>query len=90
MFQLEACVLGFEHLKAWYDKGKDFGESYADCAKHPNRDFLIQEGFLFKGTWLCVPKCTTRELLIRDVHGGSLAGYYGENKTLSMLREHYH
>jgi len=30
------------------------------------------------------------KLLIREVHSGSLAGHYGENKTLSMLQEHYY
>jgi len=35
LFQLDACVLGFEHLKALYDKDKDFKELYADCSKHP-------------------------------------------------------
>jgi len=32
----------------------------------------------------------TRELLIREVHGGSLAGHFGEKKTLMMLTEHYY
>jgi len=51
---------------------------------------LLQEGFLFKGTRLYIPKCSTREVLIREVHGGLLAGYYGENKTITMLREHHY
>ena len=50
---------------------------------------MIQEGFLFKGTLLCVPKCRTRELLIQEVHVGSLASVYGETKTLTILKEHY-
>ena len=82
MFQLDACILGFEHLKALYAKDEDFRELFAECSKHPKGDFLIQGGFLFEGTRLCVPRCSTRELLIREVHGGSLAGHYGENKTL--------
>jgi len=45
---------------------------------------------LFKGTQLCIPKYSTRMLLIREVHGGSLAGHFGELKTLTMLREHYY
>jgi len=90
LFQLNACVLDCEHLKALHDKDEDFGEFYADCSKHPKGDFLIQEGFLFKGTQLCVPRCSTRELLIREVHGGSLARDYGENKTVTTLREHYY
>jgi len=90
LFQLDACVLGFEHLKTLYDKREDFRKLYVVFSKHPKGDFLIQEGFLFKGTRLCVPKYSTRELLIREVHRGSLAGHYGENKTITMLREHYY
>ena len=56
----------------------------------PKGDFLVHEGFLSSGTWLCVPRCSTRELLIREVYGGSSAGYYRENKTLIMQREHYY
>jgi len=64
LFQLDACVLGFEHLKLLYSRDEDFWELYGACQKHTNVDYLIQEGFLFKGTCLCVPKCSTRELLI--------------------------
>jgi len=72
-----------------YVEDEDFGELYVDCSKHHKGDFFIQVGFLFKDTRLCIPRCSTRELLIREVHGGSLASNYGENKTLTMLREHY-
>ena len=90
LFQLDACVLGFEHLKALYQDDEDFRSLFFECQKQPKGDFLLQEGFLFKGTRLCIPKCSTRELLIREVHGGSLAGHFGEDKTLTMLREHYY
>ena len=73
MFQLDALVLGFEHLKSLYVEDEDLGDLYSACLKHPKGDFLIQEGYLFKGVRLCIPKCSTRELLIREVHGGSLA-----------------
>ena len=36
-----------------------------------------------------ITKCNTRELLIREVHSGLLAGHFGESKTLTVLREHY-
>ena len=53
--------------------------------KTPNDDFMIKDGYLFKSTRLCFPKSGTRQLLVREVHSGSLAGNYGENKMLSML-----
>jgi len=52
-------------------------------------DFLIQHGYHSKGARLCVPKCGTREVLVREVHGGSLAGHYEENRTSIVLKEHY-
>jgi len=60
------------------------------CLKRPKDDYLIQDGYLFKGTRLCISKYGTRELLIREVHRESLAGYFGENKAIIMLREHYY
>jgi len=52
LFQLDACVLGFEHLKSLYENDEDLGEIYKECLRHPKGDFLIQEGYLFKGTTL--------------------------------------
>ena len=82
--------ISFEHFKALYKGDPDFGELYEVCQKHPKGDVLVQDGYLFKGTRLCVPKCGTRELLLREVHGGSLAGHFGEDKTFSMAREHFY
>jgi len=80
LFQLDTCVLGFEHLKSLY----------ATCLRHPKGDFIVQDGYLFKSIRLCISNSDTRELLIREAHSGSLAGHYAENKTLSMLQEHYY
>ena len=37
-----------------------------------------------------IPRSGSREFLVREVHGGSVGGHSGENKTLIMLREHYY
>ena len=88
LFHLDACVPRFELLKCLYTDDEDIGELYSVCQKHPKGDFFVQEGFLFMGTCLCDPKWSTCELLNREVHEGSLAGHYRENKTIIMLREH--
>ena len=85
---MDALILGYEHLQSLYAEDQDLGDLYAACLKHPKGDFLIQEGYVFKGVRLCILRCSTRELLIREVHVGSLAGHFGESKTLTMLREH--
>ena len=72
------------------DVMKTLGELYSACLKHLKEDFLLQDGYLFKGMRLCIPKCETRELLIKEVHGGSLVGHYGQNKALIMLMGHYY
>ena len=68
LFQLDTYILGFERLKGLYVIDEDFRELYAACLKHSKNDFLILDGYLFKGTRLCVPRSETRELLVREVH----------------------
>jgi len=41
LFQLGACILGFEHLKSLYTTDEDFGELYFVCQKHPKGDFMV-------------------------------------------------
>ena len=41
MFQLDALILGFEHLKSLYAEDEDLGNLYAACSKLPKGDFLI-------------------------------------------------
>jgi len=76
-------------LNSLYDPDKDFAALFKECQKHPKEEFLVHEGFSFKGTRLCVPHCSIRELLIHKVHRGSLPSHFGERKTLMMLKEHY-
>ncbi|XP_071741904.1 uncharacterized protein [Rutidosis leptorrhynchoides] len=54
------------------------------------RDYVEQDGFLFKGSRLCIPKDSIRELLIREAHGGGLAGHFGISKTLDIISEHFY
>ena len=44
---------------------------------------------MFKGNRLCVPNYGTRELILREIHGGLLVGHFGEDKTYLMAKEHY-
>jgi len=52
--------------------------------------YSVQEGYLFKGNKLCVPKGNFREAIIRETHGGGLAGHFGIYKTLEMVKEHFY
>jgi len=85
---LECKVFGFEIIKGMYAEDKDFMEIHAKCASHTHSLFHILEGFLFKGSRLCIPKCGFRELLILELHGGALTGHFTVEKTSSVLKEH--
>lgn len=50
---------------------------------------MLQDGLLFKGNHLCVPRHAIRELLVSKAHGGGLVGYFGVAKTLEVLKEHF-
>jgi len=49
--------------------------------------FTLQDGFLFKGNKLCIPKNPLRNLIIKEAHGGALAGHFEINKALEIFEE---
>jgi len=65
---LEIKVLGFECVKEMYAKDDDFKEILKKCSKHAYGLFHLENGFLFKGTRLCIPKSGFRVLLIQEPH----------------------
>ncbi|GJZ26098.1 RNA-directed DNA polymerase [Tanacetum coccineum] len=57
-------------------------------AKFECKQFSKLDGYLFKGARLCIPLCSLREAIILEGHAGGLAGHFGRDKTLALLREH--
>ena len=57
-------VLGFEIVKSMYKNDADFGLIWKYCSKGPYKIFLVQDGFLYKGTQLCVPQGSLKEATI--------------------------
>jgi hypothetical protein len=61
-------TLGFDDLREMYADDQDFGEAYEAAENLVLRDrsqwveYMIQEGLLFKGNQLCIPKCSIRRI----------------------------
>nr|GEV75917.1 RNA-directed DNA polymerase [Tanacetum cinerariifolium] len=52
--------------------------------------FSKLDGYLFKSVRLCIPLCSLREAIILEGHAGGLAGHFGRDKTLALLREQFY
>jgi hypothetical protein len=52
-------------------------------------EYMIQEGLLFGGNQLCIPKFSMRENLLKEKHSGVLEGHFGHDKTFTKLNESY-
>ncbi|KAI4313074.1 hypothetical protein MLD38_037849 [Melastoma candidum] len=87
---METKLIGFGYLKELYKDDEDFGAIFVQCAQQAIDRFHQVNGFLFRDSKLCIPKSSTRELLIREVHGGGIVGHFGVDKTLAMLQEHFY
>ena len=88
-------MVGFDELKNLYLVAPNFVEAWKACKELVVIDrtkwlgYLIQDGMLFKGSQLCIPMSSMRENLIKEKHSGGMVGHFGQDKTISILREHY-
>ena len=69
--QMQIEVVGFKELTNLYPEDPDFAESWKACTVPITLDntkwldFIIQEGMLFKGNQLCIPKSSMRKISSR-------------------------
>ena len=83
-------LLGFEHIKELYQNDPDFSQAFALTEKCVYDKYFRHEGYLFYVNRLCIPRCSLRELLIREAHCGGLMGHFGVTKTVLILQEHFY
>jgi hypothetical protein len=86
---LRVQVDGFDVFRSLYPDDPDFCATWKGCQTAPVDGYLIHDGFLFKGSRLCVPKCSLRDAIILESHQGGLAGHFGRNKTLKLVQERF-
>jgi len=79
VFVLKAKVFGFHPIKTLYIEDHNFKMVVEDPSTYGT--YTLQEGFLFKGNKLFIPKSPLRDLIVKEAHGGALAGHFGINKN---------
>ena len=95
--EMNVEVLGFDEMKEFNDVDPNFFEAWREC-RAPNLtdhiskydEYFTQEGMLFKGIQLCIPRSSMRLNLIKKKHSGGLVGHFGIDKRLILLKEKYY
>jgi len=90
---LTVDVNWFHGVKEQYPEDPDFGKIYKQLLNNP-RDlegqYSIFNGFVFRGTKLCLPDSSMREFVVSELHAGGLAGHFGRDKTISLVEDRFH
>ena len=87
---LQAKVVGFEVIKELYKDDPDFRKAWNYTEAQPFQQFHRHEDFLFRGKTLCIPQCSLREAIIWEAHNGGLAGHFGRDKTVALVKENFY
>jgi hypothetical protein len=90
---LSVDVTCFVDLPSTYKTDPYFSHIYLQLHDNPrpiNTGYNLHEGYLFKGTRLCIPQSSLKEFVIRELHSGGLAGHFGCDKTLSLVEDRFY
>ncbi|GKV41594.1 hypothetical protein SLEP1_g49100 [Rubroshorea leprosula] len=87
---LQMKVTGFEVIKELYEDDPDFSNIWQATSNQAFQQYHRQQDYLFKGNRLCVPRCSLQDLIIWEAHNGGLAGHFGRDKTLALVKESFY
>ncbi|XP_050387198.1 uncharacterized protein LOC126803432 [Argentina anserina] len=85
-------VAGFDNLNEEYLSCPDFGGIYSALLEKQSKsaEFVLQDGFLFKGTKLCIPCTSVRDFLILELHAGGIVGHFSRDKTIALVEDRFY
>lgn len=91
-WMLYLCLVDdFRPLCELYSSNSEFAKIIAACMDDQGAIGLItlHDGFLFRGSQLCILSFLLRLQVIREVYSGGLGDHLGVAKTLRLLRGKY-
>ena len=83
---LQVSVPGFSVFSELYPHDPYLGRVWSDLKNDIRSEFLLHEEFIFREGRLCVPECSWRLQLIKELHE---EGHVGRDRTLQLLTESY-
>nr|GEV79699.1 RNA-directed DNA polymerase [Tanacetum cinerariifolium] len=76
-------VLGFDLIKELYTSDEDFGNIWMELETKQNQgEFILLDGYLFKGNRLCIPKTSLKRQMVKEIHAKGLSAL-GRDKTIA-------
>nr|GEZ19088.1 transposon Ty3-I Gag-Pol polyprotein [Tanacetum cinerariifolium] len=83
-------VVGFDSIKELYASDEDFGNIWMEIETKQHRgEFILLDGYSFKGNRLCIPKTSLMIQLIKEVHARGLSAHLGRDKTIFSKMVHF-
>nr|GEW09716.1 RNA-directed DNA polymerase [Tanacetum cinerariifolium] len=83
-------VLGFDSIKELYANDEDYGNIWMELETKKHRgEFLLLDGYLFKGNRLCIPKTYFKSQLAKEIHAGGLIVYLDRDKTIVSVQSRF-
>ena len=79
-------VPGFATFRELFNSDQYFSEVMAAVQSGEKSEFLVVDGFLFRGNQLCIPDCSLRLQIIQELHG---EGHVGRDRTLQLVKASY-
>jgi len=80
-------VTGFELLPELFVEDPYFAKIIEQVKEGSSDKFVLVDGFLFKGNQLCIPDCSLRLKIVRELHG---EGHVGRDRTLQLTSQSYY
>ena len=90
-------MVGFDAIKGLDGYDSDFWE-VVDQLKNLvlghvdtiQGDYLMQDGYIFKGKKLCVPIGSMQENIIHEFHSSGMAGHFRKDKIITLVENKYY